>query len=134
MLFEDLVAWQEARVLVKMIYIMTREKTISTDFRLVAQLRSAAVSIMSNVAEGFERHHLKEKIQFYNIARASCGEVRSLMYVVTDSFPILDQDVNPCTEKLNSIGKLITGLIQSCQKRAKVGVPRPREGLGAGSP
>lgn len=119
MRFEDLLAWQEARVLVKMIYELTGEKSIEKDFRLVNQLRSASVSIMSNIAEGFERHSVKEKIQFYNISRASCAEVRSLLYVVLDSFPQLDGKVNICAEKLNSVGMLITGLLQSTQKRLR---------------
>ena len=119
MQFEDLLAWQEARVLVKMIYEMTGEKLIEKDFRLVSQLRSASVSIMSNIAEGFERHWVKEKIQFYNISRASCAEVRSLLYVVLDSFPQLDDKVNNCAEKLKKVGMLITGLLQSTQKRLR---------------
>lgn len=117
MRFEDLLAWQEARSLIKMVYEMTRENSIEKDYRLVQQLRSASVSIMSNIAEGFERHSVKEKIQFYNISRASCAEVRSLLYIVLDSFPQLDCKVNFCAEKLNKVGKLITGLLQSTQKR-----------------
>ena len=100
-----------------MVYEMTRENSIEKDYRLVQQLRSASVSIMSNIAEGFERHSVKEKIQFYNISRASCAEVRSLLYIVLDSFPQLDCKVNFCAEKLNKVGKLITGLLQSTQKR-----------------
>ena len=77
MMFEDLEAWQQARHLVNGIYSLTRENSsLSKDFGLTDQLRRAAVSIMSNVAEGFERTHLPEKIQFYNIARGSTGEVR----------------------------------------------------------
>ncbi len=119
MQFEDLLAWQEARVLVRMIYEMTGDKSIEKDFRLVHQLRSASVSMMSNIAEGFERHSVKEKIQFYNISRASCAEVRSLLYVVLDSFPQLHAKVNASAEKLDKVGKLITGLLQSSQKRIK---------------
>jgi hypothetical protein len=74
MMFEDLDAWQQARYLVNEIYSLTRENSsLSKDFGLKDQLQSAAVSIMSNVAEGFERTHLPEKIQFYNIARGSTG-------------------------------------------------------------
>ena len=80
MMFEDLEAWQQARQLVNEIYSLTRENSsLSKDFGLTGQAQRAAVSIMSNVAEGFERTHLSEKIQFYNIARGSTGEVRSLL-------------------------------------------------------
>ena len=87
-MFEDLEAWQQARQLVNEIYSLTRENSgLSKDFGLTGQVQRAAVSIMSNVAEGFERTHLPEKIQFYNIARGSTGEVRSLLYVISDNYP-----------------------------------------------
>lgn len=87
-MFEDLEAWQQARHLVNEIYSLTRENSsLSKDFGLTGQVQRAAVSIMSNVAEGFERTHLPEKIQFYNIARGSTGEVRSLLYVISDNYP-----------------------------------------------
>jgi four helix bundle protein len=70
---------------------MTLNDKIIRDYGLCSQLQRAAVSIMSNIAEGFERIHLQEKIQFYNVARASCGEVRSLLYVVEDSYQSLVQ-------------------------------------------
>jgi four helix bundle protein len=80
MMFEDFEAWRQARRLVNEIYSLTRENSsLSKDFALTGQVQRAAVSIMSNVAEGFERTHLPEKIQFYNIARGSTGEVRSLL-------------------------------------------------------
>ena len=75
-----------ARRLVNAIYVLTRLSKVSGDFRLCSQVQAAAVSIMSNIAEGFERTHLQEKIQFYNVARGSAGEVRSLLYVVSDNF------------------------------------------------
>jgi hypothetical protein len=65
---------------------LTRLGHLSKDFRLCSQIQAAAVSIMSNVAEGFERSHIQEKIQFYNVARGSVGEVRSLLYVISDNF------------------------------------------------
>ena len=77
MMFEDLDAWQQARHLVNEICSLARENSSpSKDFGLTNQVQRAAVSIMSNVAGGFERTHLPEKIQFYNIARGSTGEVR----------------------------------------------------------
>lgn len=82
--FEDLEAWQLARELVRTLYSILRRDPASRDFGLRDQLQRAAVSVMTNIAEGFERAHVAEKLQFYNIARASCGEVRSLSYLLSD--------------------------------------------------
>ena len=87
MTFEDLDAWKQARSLVNGIYALTREAGLGRDFGLSSQLQPAAVSVMTNIAEGFERAHLLEKLQFCNVARSSAGEVRSLLYVVGDNFP-----------------------------------------------
>ncbi len=82
MTFEDLNAWKKARELVNRVYSLTREGALAKNFGLCGQIQRAAVSVMSNVAEGFERAHAAEKLQAYNIARSSCGEVRSLLYVI----------------------------------------------------
>jgi four helix bundle protein len=71
--------------LVTEIYALTREASLAKDFGLRDQIQRAAVSVMTNIAEGFERTGGSEKLHFYNSARASCGEVRSLLYVVEDS-------------------------------------------------
>lgn len=71
--FEDLKVWQEARVLTREIYAMTRSGARAKDFGLCRQIQRAAVSTMANLAEGFERQHLAEKIQFYNVAHVSKG-------------------------------------------------------------
>lgn len=115
--FEDLEVWQQARKLVSAIYQMTLNDKIVRDYGLCGQLQRAAVSIMSNIAEGFERMHLQEKIQFYNVARASGGEVRSLLYVVEDSYPSLVQQATLLRKDAVSVGKMIAGLIQSTQRR-----------------
>ncbi|MEA3310763.1 MAG: four helix bundle protein [candidate division WOR-3 bacterium] len=82
--FEDLEVWQLARKLVKQIYELSRRTKLSKDFGLRNQLQRSAVSIMSNIAEGFERKTKKEFIQFLNIAKASSGELRSQLYVTLD--------------------------------------------------
>jgi four helix bundle protein len=86
MAFEDLDVWKQARTLVNATYTLTRRESLARDFGLCGQLQPAAASVMTNVAEGFERVHLPEKLQFYNVARGSTGEVRSLLYVVSDNF------------------------------------------------
>ena len=82
--FEDLVAWQKARRLVADVYRVTSRAEFRRDFSLRDQMRRAAVSIMSNIAEGFERSGLGEFHQFLVIAKASCGELRSQLYVSQD--------------------------------------------------
>jgi len=82
--FEDIPIWQDSRVLVKEIYAVTRIGDDSKDFGLRDQIQRASVSIMTNVAEGFERRSTTEFIQFLNYAKASSGEVRSLLYASLD--------------------------------------------------
>ena len=115
--FEDLLAWQKSRELVKLIYLLTKQENICRDFGIINQLQRAAVSLMTNIAEGFERTHLKEKIQFYNVARASGGEIRSLIYVVNDIYPALKEYCEHILTDLNNTGKLISGLIKSTAAR-----------------
>lgn len=88
--FEDLEIWKEARRLTGEIYRLTKGEKFAKDFGLSNQIQRAAVSIMSNIAKGFERGGNQEFVQFLYIAKGSCGEVRSQLYVA------LDQDyVNP---------------------------------------
>jgi four helix bundle protein len=82
--FEDLEIWKEARRLTQGIYQLTREARFSKDFGLRDQIRRAAISIMSNIAEGFERGGNQEFVQFLYIAKGSCGVVRSQLYVALD--------------------------------------------------
>ncbi|MEI6533924.1 MAG: four helix bundle protein [Verrucomicrobiaceae bacterium] len=117
--FEDLEAWKQARGLVASVYKLTAEPELSRDFGLQSQLQRAAVSIMSNVAEGFERLSLPEKRQFYNIARASCGEVRSLSYVVGDVHPRLEPATQSLRMEIEKCGRLISGLIRSTAQRTQ---------------
>lgn len=117
MRFEDLDAWNRARGLVKCVYALTRSPAIARDFGISGQIQRAAVSIMSNVAEGFERSHVQEKLQFYNVARSSTGEVRSLLYVIDDNFPSNGGEAASMRDEAVEVGKLITGLIHSTERR-----------------
>ncbi len=82
--FEDLICWQKARALVKQVYALTNREPLSRDFKLRDQLRSASVSAMSNIAEGFARFHKKDFIRFLDIAQSSASEVKSLLYIIID--------------------------------------------------
>ena len=72
---------------------------------------------MSNVAEGFERQHVQEKLQFYNIAHGSNGEVRSLTYVIEDNYPALAAEAIQMREKSVQTGRLLGGLLRSTESR-----------------
>src|SRR5215212_7599234 len=117
MLFEDLDAWKKARQVVNAVYSITRGAPLAKDFGLCGQIQRASVSIMSNIAEGFERHHSAEKLQAYNIARGSCGEVRSLLYVIEDNYSSHSAAVREASQLLQDVGSLTTGLIASTRKR-----------------
>jgi len=82
--FEDVGAWQTARALVQHIYNVTTHGAFARDFGMRDQPQRAAVSIMSNIAEGFERGSSRKFRQFLYIAKASAAEVRSLLYVARD--------------------------------------------------
>lgn len=89
--FEDLIAWQKSRVLTAEIYKATADGDFGRDFGLKNQIQRAAVSVMSNVAEGFERARPAEFHQFLSMAKASCAELRSQLYVAFD-VGYLDKD------------------------------------------
>src|SRR4030042_6681766 len=82
--FEDLEVWKTARELTNRIYGITANGSFSKDYGLHDQIRRAAVSVMSNIAEGYERGGNQELLQFLSIAKGSCGEVRCQLYVAVD--------------------------------------------------
>ena len=82
--FEDIFAWQTAREITNQIYKVSSIGKFRTDFGLRNQIRRAAVSIMSNIAEGFESHTRSMFVRYLGIAKASAGEVRSQLYVALD--------------------------------------------------
>lgn len=82
--FEDLEAWKTARELTNSIYQTTASGDFARDFGLRDQIRRASVSVLSNIAEGFERDGNKEFLQFLSLAKGSCGEVRAQLYIALD--------------------------------------------------
>jgi four helix bundle protein len=114
--FEDIDAWKEARKLVNMIYDISGEGQFSQDFSLRNQIRSASVSIMSNIAEGFERNSDKEFGQFLVIARASASEVKSQLYVALDRRYIKDSEFKAIYGQATKVISLINGFIRYLKK------------------
>jgi four helix bundle protein len=82
--FEDILVWQKGMEIVKQVYLISREGELCRDFALRDQLRRAAISISTNIAEGFERASRKEYVNFLNYAKGSTGEVRSLLNVAVE--------------------------------------------------
>ncbi len=119
--FEDLIAWQKARSLTKEIYLATREGQFAQDFRLAGQMQSAAVSTMSNIAEGFERGGPGEFHQFLCIARGSNAEVRSQLYVALDVGYIEESEFHRLYAQADEVGRIVGGL-RSSVSRARKGV------------
>ena len=110
--FEDLIAWQKSRELTRMIYKVSSAGAFSKDYGLRDQIRRASVSIMSNVAEGFERGGRKEFHQFLVIAKASCAEVRSQLYVALDAGYI----PKPTFDNLMALSLEVTRIIAGLRK------------------
>lgn len=83
--FEDLIAWQRARELTRFVYDISKYRNFEMDKGLQDQIRRASVSVMSNIAEGFDRATKFELINYFYIAKGSCGEVKSQLYISLDN-------------------------------------------------
>ena len=115
--FEDLQAWKKARALTRSIYETTKHGTFGQDYGLSRQIQRASVSIMSNIAEGFERRTPSEFCQFLTIAKASCAELRSQLYVALD-VGYLSQDMfDELSEQADEVARIISGLRTSVERK-----------------
>lgn len=108
--FEDIVSWQKAENLVLEIYKVFKN---NRDYSLRDQIQRAAVSIMNNIAEGFERKSNKEFAHFLFTAKGSCGELRSMLYVVLNLGYISREDFNSLYNLSLEISRLLSGLIKT---------------------
>lgn len=115
--FEDLIAWQKARQLTVEIYRITSHGEFAKDFGLRDQIRRAAVSAMSNIAEGFDRASRSEFHQYLVIAKASCAEVRSQLYVAQDVGYINQEIFNTVSSSASELSRIIGGLRAAVQKQ-----------------
>jgi four helix bundle protein len=110
--FEDIEAWQKARLLVKFVYDLSRAGEFSRDYVLRGQIRRAAVSVMSNIAEGFERSGNKEFLRFLAMAKGSCGEVRSQLYVARDLGYADGKSFEVASQKAMEVSRMISGMMK----------------------
>jgi four helix bundle protein len=130
--FEDLEIWKEARCLTREIYKLSKAANLSKDYGLRDQMRRAAVSIMSNIAEGFERGGNQEFIQFLYIAKASCGELRSELYVAVDQEYVDQKTASAVLLSLRRLAVMIKHLIDHL-KRSTIRGPKYGNGKSVGS-
>ena len=110
--FEDLEAWQKARELTQGVYRVTRSGRFSEDRALRDQICRAAVSVLSNIAEGFERSGTGEFIQFLAVAKGSAAEVEAQLYVALDQTYITQAEFDALRELTGSTRRLIAGLMK----------------------
>jgi four helix bundle protein len=110
--FEDIEAWKMSRELTKRIYQVSSIGAFAKDFGLKDQIRRASVSVMSNIAEGFERRTDKEFCQFLSIAKGSAGEIKAQLYIALDVGFISQTEFNDLYEKADKTGKMIGGFMK----------------------
>ncbi len=110
--FEELDVWVRARELVRTVYQQSQSGRFGMDFPLRDQIRKAAISVLSNIAEGFERDGDQEFLQFLAIAKGSCGEVRAQLYVAFDQEYLGENDFRALVELATEVSRLIAGLMR----------------------
>ena len=115
--FEDFIAWQKARKLTAGIYRVTSEGSFARDFGLKDQIRRAAVSSMSNLAEGFERGRPAEFHQFLSIAKGSCAELRTQLYVALDVGYLSRPTFEELMAQAREVGQILGGLRLSVERK-----------------
>jgi four helix bundle protein len=114
--FEDIDSWQAGMELVNDIYRVSGQEAFANDFALRDQIRKAAVSIPSNIAEGFERNRRSEFIQFLRYAKGSAGEVRSQLYNARDQDYIDTETFQSLQSDVESVSRQIQGFIRHLRR------------------
>lgn len=111
--FEELECWQEARILVKMVYeAINKSERFKRDYRLRDQTTAAAISVMSNIAEGFSRQSNKEFTQFLYISKSSASEIQSIFYIALDLNYISKETFDIFYKQTDKISQINSGLIK----------------------
>jgi four helix bundle protein len=115
--FEDLIAWQKARAVSRNIYAPTRKRDFGHDFGLINQMQRADVSVMANLAEGFDREGAVEFHRFVAVARASCSELKSHMYVALDVGYISNDEFSVLAAQIDELTRTLGALRRSLKAR-----------------
>ena len=126
--FEDLIAWQRARSLAASVYRESLQRPISRDFVFADQIRRAALSVPSNIAEGFERARRPEFHQFLSIAKSSCAELRSHIYIASDIGYLNEDRAAELLSEAEEVSRIVGGLRRAVerQKRTQSSVLSPQ--------
>jgi four helix bundle protein len=111
--FEEIIAWQKAKVMCVDVYTLFDN---SKDFSFKDQIQRASVSVMNNIAEGFERKSNKEFVYFLYVAKGSCGEVRSMLILAKELNKLSQNEAEKLFNQAEEISKMIAGLIRSLGK------------------
>lgn len=114
--FEDIIARQKARNLTRSIYAVSKRGEFARDFALSGQIQRAAISIMSNIAEGFERYGAREFHQFLSVSKSSCAEVRSHLYVALDLQYVSSDVFANLMAQAQEVVKIVGGLRSSIRR------------------
>jgi four helix bundle protein len=114
--FEDLLVWQKGMEIVRQVYLISSDGSLNKDFALRDQLRRAALSIPTNIAEGFERASRKEYLNFLNFAKGSAGEVRSLLLVASQIGYLEPQKHQELRESVLELSRYLSNQIKSLKK------------------
>jgi len=116
--YQELEVWKQAKDLVRVVYDLTKKFPKDEQFGLTNQLRRAAVSIPSNIAEGCGRNHFKDSLQLFFISRGSLYEVETQILISFDLGYINNEDLKITIEKINSGKRLLNGFINYFQSRS----------------
>jgi len=114
--FEEIEAWQKGRELTRRIYQLTSKGGFAHDFTLKDQIKRAAISITSNIAEGFERGGNREFIQFLSTAKGSASELKSQLYVALDAGYVDQKEFDSLYRQAHSVVLLVSGFIEYLQQ------------------
>ena len=117
--FEDLKVYQKAKDLTNAVYTLTKKVAFVKDYGLADQIRRSSVSVMSNIAEGFERGSRPDFIRFLFIAKGSCGELRAQLEIAKDQGYISEQDYIQCRDNAKNISGITANFIKHLKLNPK---------------
>lgn len=113
--FADLEAWKSGHLVVLNVYSSTKQFPADEKFGLISQMRRAAVSVTSNIAEGFGRRSFAEKAHFYSIAQGSVTELQNQLLISRDIGYMTGEEYDEFEPQMIQLHKLMTGLVRSCR-------------------